>query len=517
MMPTPLPPDIESRLIGLKASGDQWVARCPCHEDHRPSLALRMVDGKLLVHCHAGCDPHTVLDALGYQPPKGDDRFVATYSYRDEHGIELFQVCRTPDKRFLQRRPGPGGDWIWRLDDTRRVLFRLPELIEGIAAGKSVCIPEGERDVLTLVSLGCVATCNPGGAGKWKSEYAQFFEGAQVTIFADKDDPGRAHAREIAASIDGIAAHWRIVEAADPYKDISEHLGAGLKPDQVVETDRSDKPQKVDLAPDLYEFLAVQDDIEHADIVPGVLQRGERIVITAEEGGGKSMFERMFGTLCSHGIHPITLKPMKPINVLYLDCENREKLNRIKFGPITVAARRIGNYTKGNMRIIHRPEGIELEGAEDRAWLKERVRVHKPDLLIIGPLYKLHSANPKDEEIARAITKVLDEVRTENDCAIMLEAHAPNGEAGKTRDLRPLGSSLYRRWTDFGIGLQIPRGAKDGEYVQLSNWRGPRDERNWPALLHRADGGIPWEAADWEQYQEHNSGKGLHSMDKGES
>ena len=42
----------------------------------------------------------------------------------------------------------------------RRVLFKLPELIEGIAAGHPVFIVEGEKDVLTLNRLGIVATTN---------------------------------------------------------------------------------------------------------------------------------------------------------------------------------------------------------------------------------------------------------------------------------------------------------------------------------------------------------------------
>ena len=40
------------------------MARCPAHEDREPSLAIRETDGKVLVHCHAGCDQRAVVDAL---------------------------------------------------------------------------------------------------------------------------------------------------------------------------------------------------------------------------------------------------------------------------------------------------------------------------------------------------------------------------------------------------------------------------------------------------------------------
>jgi len=57
---------------------------------------------------------------------------LATYDYRDESGTLLFQVCRMPGKKFRQRRPDGIGGWIWRLDDTRRVPYRLPELAAAI-------------------------------------------------------------------------------------------------------------------------------------------------------------------------------------------------------------------------------------------------------------------------------------------------------------------------------------------------------------------------------------------------
>lgn len=52
-------------LGGARRSGGQWLARCPVHADRTPSLSLRDGDdGRLLVHCHAGCAPQPVLRAL---------------------------------------------------------------------------------------------------------------------------------------------------------------------------------------------------------------------------------------------------------------------------------------------------------------------------------------------------------------------------------------------------------------------------------------------------------------------
>ena len=56
-----------SRLEHVRQTApDRWVSRCPSHEDHRPSLAIRLLDGdRLLLHCFAGCSVHEVVDALG--------------------------------------------------------------------------------------------------------------------------------------------------------------------------------------------------------------------------------------------------------------------------------------------------------------------------------------------------------------------------------------------------------------------------------------------------------------------
>ncbi|MBA7632893.1 hypothetical protein ES703_40449 [subsurface metagenome] len=54
---------------------------------------------------------------------------VATYDYRDESGELLYQVVRYEPKDFRQRRPDGKGGWIWNLNNTRRVLYRLQELL----------------------------------------------------------------------------------------------------------------------------------------------------------------------------------------------------------------------------------------------------------------------------------------------------------------------------------------------------------------------------------------------------
>jgi len=55
------------RLDRVKQTGpNRWVARCPSHQDRSPSLSIRELDdGRVLVHCFAGCGALDVLEALG--------------------------------------------------------------------------------------------------------------------------------------------------------------------------------------------------------------------------------------------------------------------------------------------------------------------------------------------------------------------------------------------------------------------------------------------------------------------
>ena len=56
-----------SRLDGVKeTSPGKYLSRCPAHDDRSPSLAIKDGDdGRVLIHCFAGCDVENVLDALG--------------------------------------------------------------------------------------------------------------------------------------------------------------------------------------------------------------------------------------------------------------------------------------------------------------------------------------------------------------------------------------------------------------------------------------------------------------------
>jgi len=49
-----------------ETSPGKWKARCPAHDDHSPSLSIKDLDGgRVLIHCHAGCSPESVVSSVG--------------------------------------------------------------------------------------------------------------------------------------------------------------------------------------------------------------------------------------------------------------------------------------------------------------------------------------------------------------------------------------------------------------------------------------------------------------------
>jgi DNA primase len=220
--------DSIARAIEARRSGSCWMAKCPGHDDNNPSLSIREVDGKVLLHCHAGCTQGDVIDALKvrglWQLERTENpRIVATYDYTDEHGNLLYQAVRYQPKDFKQRRPDGRGGWTWK-KGTRQVLYRLPEVLEA----PIVLVVEGERDVETLREYGFVATTNAGGAkAPWAQPYTEALSGREVILIPDNDAPGRKRVLNIARALLGKVARLVVLELEGGSKDVTEWFSQG--------------------------------------------------------------------------------------------------------------------------------------------------------------------------------------------------------------------------------------------------------------------------------------------------
>lgn len=254
-----------SRLDKVERSGGGWIACCPAHGDDNPSMSVSAGDdGRILVHCHAGCPAEAIVQTMGLQmrdlmpenvdgirsrgkmrkkpapkpevlpsfaekKPRDYGTFVAAYEYQDASGAAIYRVERRVrkdgKKLFVQQHPDPDSKYGWAYGVSsagiERVPFHLPRLLAAAKAGKSVLIVEGEKDVLTAEeTLGCAVTCNSGGAGKWEESFARHFAGAKgVVIVADNDPEFKADPKT-----GKLKPHWKGQRHA---VDVERKLRAG--------------------------------------------------------------------------------------------------------------------------------------------------------------------------------------------------------------------------------------------------------------------------------------------------
>jgi hypothetical protein len=147
---------VERVIAALKAHGSRiqpcgagWKAQCPApdHDDREPSLSVGQGDKGAVLNCQVGCSTEAdILPALGLvaadlfdKPFEHEPEHVIEYRYTDEDGNLLFVKVRRPGKKFLIKRPDGHGGWAWGIgDDTRRVLYHLPEVVSAIHDGRTI-------------------------------------------------------------------------------------------------------------------------------------------------------------------------------------------------------------------------------------------------------------------------------------------------------------------------------------------------------------------------------------------
>ena len=114
---------ILAKLEGVTPTTNGWQGRCPIHDDDRPSLSIADDEGKLLIHCHAGCSAEDIVKSLGLHmqdlfPEKHvhvKPTVIATYPYEDEDEELGYQIQRLKPKGFRARQPDGNGGWIYNL------------------------------------------------------------------------------------------------------------------------------------------------------------------------------------------------------------------------------------------------------------------------------------------------------------------------------------------------------------------------------------------------------------------
>lgn len=230
--------------------------------------------------------------------------------------------------------------------------------------------------------------------------------------------------------------------------------------------------------------LMAKPDEPYDWVIPGLLERMDRLVLTGEEGLGKSVFLRQLALMGAAGIHPFNLSSIKPIKAHIIDLENTEKHVKRQLRAMWLRARSAGQDPSDRVAIDCRPGGIDICRDADLSWINRCLDATQPDLLIIGPLYKLVPRALQTDDHTAPVIAAVDSLRARG-IAIAMEAHAGHAEGKEGRNMRPRGSSSLMGWPEFGYGLRL----NEMNRVDLVGWRGDRDERDWPRQIGR---GTDW-------------------------
>lgn len=446
---------------GCKVTNGGRASTCPAHDDRAPSLSIgpRHDGDGVVINCHAGCTPEAVTGALGMVPAdlfdaprKAGDKpvQVARYDYVDEQGTVLFEKLRYEPKTFRQR----AADGSWSLQGVRRVLYRLPDVLEAIQDSRTIYLAEGEKDAGALAAAGRTSTCwtegawQPGTAPKWREEYTEQLVGAHVVIVRDRDDAGRHTAETIAATLEPVAASVRIMEPTVG-KDVSDHLAAGLSVDDLEPVDRQAGVTPVPPDLEVSELGSSWAALDLAETVAGVIAgtvtrpaptigrrndgqalfyRGKVNGVAGASNAGKSWT----------GFYSCSQEIAAGDHVVYIDLEDDMAAAVTRLIDLGVPAETI----VARFHYVSPSETYTSEAAAHLDALLDRVH---PSLVIIdstGESMALDGAKPNDDDdVARWFRRLPTAIARRSGAAVVVLDHVTKAEDG---GLWPIGSQRKR-------------------------------------------------------------------------
>ena len=223
----------------LSGSG-HFLALCPCHSDHKPSLDIKSGDKGIVMSCPVcGANGKAVMQALGLdvrelfyeqRQSRQEKPPSVEYLYSDTLKKTRFYTWDAKKQQYSKAfcwYHMENGAWTKGKGSEQPPLYKQDNIQWAVSHGKTLYIAEGEKDVDTLTQkLHLPAVCSPHGAGqgrlenKWRAEYNALFQGADVAILADNDEAGKALANHIAAQLLPVAKSVKLPDLAFEWQDL---------------------------------------------------------------------------------------------------------------------------------------------------------------------------------------------------------------------------------------------------------------------------------------------------------
>ena len=215
-------------------------------------------------------------------------------------------------------------------------------------------------------------------------------------------------------------------------------------------------------------------------LVPGLIRRQGRLVVTGASGTGKTWLMYQLALSGVTGRDPWDDKPLEPFEVLIVNLECRAYTMKRRLGllakkaGLTVEAKQ----AQEQLHTASRLADLDLLDPADRGWLLDEIDRVLPDLVILNPL----AIDREDQDRTAELLETLDEIRTEMECALVLETPAMRSIRGPT-SVKPGRDPYLLRWPELGLGLRAAPGTDEYELV---GWRETRGYV-WPRRVQMVD------------------------------
>lgn len=258
---------ILARLEALPKARPQadgsWKAACPAHEDRAPSLTWTTgPDGRVLVHCHAGCEPEAIVAALGASmaalftldssqrpalravprpkvadAPESPVVRTTEYEVRDDAGKVCAFHVRRDRADGSKEMPWRQADGSWGGVAPKSLPFYGSEHLPEWAPDARIVVCEGERATSAVLEAGRHALGIFGADCLPEPFVLETLRDRHLVLSPDHDGPGRQVMQAMARALAGIAASVQWLEPpADAPKgwDLADALEGAADPREVL-------------------------------------------------------------------------------------------------------------------------------------------------------------------------------------------------------------------------------------------------------------------------------------------
>ena len=224
---------------------NQYIACCPAHDDENPSLSIKFDNGKILLHCFAGCNTEEILNSLGLEKKdlylsndlsKSSTNITEpiTYKYYNADGVLVYikeRYCNNGKKNFVFYKP----DGTKGINGIQRVMYNLPNVIKS----NTVYVVEGEKCADKLIELGyCATTLDTGANSPWLDTYNKYLENKNLIILLDNDAPGIEYGKKFKDNLP--FAKVIKLNDLDEKEDVYDWLEKGHTMDEITKLEEFD-------------------------------------------------------------------------------------------------------------------------------------------------------------------------------------------------------------------------------------------------------------------------------------